>query len=80
MSRPHRSTQLRVVKNRWLAAGIDPACASAAKRPSDAPSIAIAKAGRQSRAAQSHARHPVTGYVPPAWTVTSIRRANGKSS
>ena len=52
MSRPHRSIQLRAVKNCGLAAGIDPACAGAPKRPSASPWIALANADRQLRAAQ----------------------------
>ena len=78
MSRSHRSTQLPFVGNRWLAAGIDPACADAAKWPSAAPSIALTKAGRQSQPAQSHAESPA-GCALRDTLAIACRRVGGKS-
>ena len=78
MSRLRRSKQHRVVENRWLAAGIDPACANAPNRPSATLSIAFAGDGRPSQAAQSHSQSP-TQCLPPASLAIACRRAGGKS-
>ena len=79
MSKPRRIAQLCVVEKRWLAAGTHPACADAAKRSSDGPSIALAKADRQSSVAQSETRNPIAGCVPPISRAIARHRANGKS-
>ena len=79
MSPAHHSPQLRVVGNRWLAAGIDAACANAPKLPPEAAPIAFAKAHGRSSVAQSQARSPITGCAPPTSPAIARHRAGGKS-